>query len=102
LTRRVDSKKEYREDENMVDAPNAAEVQQSLPHQGFKGLLHKAREKDAEPEVIARERLDTTSNSFSDIAAKAMENTRALGKEVSDRSGHVLGSMWQKTTEKKE
>ena len=99
LTRRVDSKKEYKEDENMVDAPNAAEVKQSLPHQGFKGLLDKAREKGAEPEVIARERLDTTSNSFSAIAAKAMENTRALGKEVSDRSGDVLGSMWQKATE---
>jgi calcium/calmodulin-dependent protein kinase kinase 2 len=101
LTRRVDSKKEYQEDENMVDAPNAAEVKHSLPHQGFKGLLDKAREKGAEPEVDAKERLSTTSNRFSTIAAKAMENTRALGKEVSDRSGDVLGSMWQKATEKK-
>jgi len=101
LTRRVDSKKEYKEDENMVDAPNAAEVKHSLPHQGFKGLLDKAREKSAEPDAVARERLGTTSNGFSAVAAKAIENTRALGKEVSDRSGDVLGSMWQRATEKK-
>lgn len=101
LTRRVDSKKEYKEDENMVDAPNAAEVKHSLPHQGFKGLLDKAREKGTEPEVVAKERLGVTSNSFSAIAVKAMENTRALGKEVSDRGSDVLGSVWQMATEKR-
>jgi len=101
LTRRVDSKKKYKEDENMVDAPNAAEVQHSLPHQGFKGLLDKAREKNAQPEVSAKERMETSPNSFSAIAAKAVENSRFLGKEVSGKSGDVLGSMWQKATEKR-
>ena len=101
LTRRVDSKKKYKEDENMVDAPNAAEVQHSLPHQGFKGLLDKAREKNAQPEASANERMETSSTSFSAIAAKAVENTRALGKEVSGKSGDVLGSMWGKATEKR-
>ena len=85
----------------MIDAPNAAEVQHSLPHQGFKGLLDKAREKSAEPEVSAKERMETTSKSFSAVAAKAIENTRALGKEVSGKSGNGLGSMLQKATEKR-
>ncbi|KAE9374572.1 Pkinase-domain-containing protein [Stipitochalara longipes BDJ] len=101
LTRRVDSKKKYKEDENMVDAPNAAEVKHSLPHQGFKGLLDKAREKSAEHEGFADERRDMTSSSFSAIAAKAIENTRAVGKEVSGKSGDLLGSMLQKTNEKR-
>ena len=101
LTRRVDSKKEYKEDANMIDAPNADEVKSSLPHQGFKGLLDKAREKGEEPEAVAKERLGTSSSSFSAIAAKALENTRALGKEVSDKGGVALGNVWQKATEKR-
>ena len=100
LTRRVDSKKEYKEDENMVDAPSAAEVKSSLPHQGFKGLLDKAREKGAEPAVAAEEQLGASSVGFAAIAAQALENTRALGKEVSDKGGDVLGNVWQKSTEK--
>ena len=100
LTRRVDSKKEYKEDENMVDAPSAAEVKSSLPHQGFKGLLDKAREKGAEPAVAAEEQLGASSVGFAAIAAQALENTRALGKEVSDKGGDVLGNVWQKATEK--
>lgn len=101
LTRRVDSKKEYKEDANMVDAPNAAEVKSSLPHQGFKGVLDRAREKSAEPDVVAKERLGASSSSFSAIAAKALENTKALGKEVSDKSGDLLGTVWQRATEKR-
>jgi [calcium/calmodulin-dependent protein kinase] kinase len=101
LTRRVDSKKEYKEDANMVDAPNGDEVKSSLPHQSLKGLLDKAREKGAEPEAVAKERLGTSSNSFSAITAKALENTRALGKEVSDKGGVALGNAWQKATEKR-
>jgi [calcium/calmodulin-dependent protein kinase] kinase len=102
LTRRVDSKKEYKEDENMVDAPSAAEVKSSLPHQGFKGLLDKAREKGAEPDVAVEERLEASPDGFAAIAAKALENTRALGKEISDKGGDVLGNVWQKASTTKE
>jgi calcium/calmodulin-dependent protein kinase kinase 2 len=43
----------------------------------------------------------TTSNSFSAIAAKAVENTRSIRKEMSDKSGLTLGNVWQKATEKR-
>jgi len=99
LTRRVDAKKEYKADENMVNAPDAAQVKDSLPHQGFKGLLDKAREKGADSEITAKERLGTTSNSFSAIAAKAVENTRAIGKEIGGKGGWTLGNVWQTATE---
>jgi [calcium/calmodulin-dependent protein kinase] kinase len=101
LTRRVDAEKEYKADENMVNAPDASQVKDSLPHQGFKGLLDKAREKGAEPEMAAKEGLGTTSNIFSAIAAKAVENTRVVGKEIGDKSGWTLGSVWQKATERR-
>ncbi len=44
LTRRVDSKAEYKEDTNMIDAPTEAEVA-GQPHAGWKSLLDAAREK---------------------------------------------------------
>lgn len=48
LTRRVDSKAEYREDTNMIDAPTAAEVM-GQAHAGWKSLLDAAREKEQIP-----------------------------------------------------
>jgi hypothetical protein len=43
LTRQVDSKREYKADENMIDATNVAQVDGSMPHKGFKGLLDEGR-----------------------------------------------------------
>jgi [calcium/calmodulin-dependent protein kinase] kinase len=100
LNRRVDAKKEYKADENMLDAPSATQVENSLPHQGFKGLLDEAREKSKGLEASAKDSVDTTSHSFSDIAGKAMENTRALGKEIGNKGGRTFGDVWQKATEK--
>jgi [calcium/calmodulin-dependent protein kinase] kinase len=89
LTRRVDGKKEYKADENMIDAPNAAQVEGSMPHKGFKGLLDEAREKSSQPEV------KNAGSKFSDIAAKAIENTRAKG-------GAAFESVLAKAREKRE
>ncbi|CZR59155.1 related to calcium/calmodulin dependent protein kinase C [Phialocephala subalpina] len=97
LTRRVDEKKEYKADENMLDAPSTAQVKESLPHQGFKGLLDKAREKSEDGHEAAKEELKEklaavgTSSAgmrFSDIASRAMENTRSFaGRSVETFDG---------------
>jgi [calcium/calmodulin-dependent protein kinase] kinase len=89
LTRRVDGKKEYKADENMIDAPSAAQVEGSLPHKGFKGLLDEAREKASQPDV------KNAGSKFSDIAAKAIENTRTKG-------GAALEGVLAKAKEKRE
>jgi [calcium/calmodulin-dependent protein kinase] kinase len=45
LNRRVDSKQQYKADPNMLDAPSAGDVV-GKPHQGWKGVLDAAREKE--------------------------------------------------------
>lgn len=47
LTRRVDSKKEYRNDDNMVDLPKSEDVK-GHPHEGFMNLLEKVKTKGME------------------------------------------------------
>ncbi|KAE8446121.1 hypothetical protein EG329_012492 [Mollisiaceae sp. DMI_Dod_QoI] len=96
LTRRVDKRTEYKADENMLDAPNAAEVKNSLPHQGFKGFLDKAREKSEEghenAEVFIKEKLGLMAggNRFADIASKAVENTKLMGRQFQDKSADTI------------
>ncbi|KAJ5043000.1 uncharacterized protein L3040_004389 [Drepanopeziza brunnea f. sp. 'multigermtubi'] len=97
LTRRVESKKEYKADENMVDAPHPSEVAGAT--QGFRDFLDKARKKKAEPEN--KEGLVVGGNRFADIASKAVENTRILGRELSDRSGGLVDSVLAKAVEKR-
>ena len=98
LTRRVDSKKEYKADENMIEAPKASEIE-GMPHQGFKGLLDRAREKgekhDHPPHMTA------ASGAFSDVAAKAVETTRTMGKDFGDKGGVMLGNVLQMAMEKR-
>jgi [calcium/calmodulin-dependent protein kinase] kinase len=98
LTRRVDSKKKYKADENMVDAPKASEIE-GMPHQGFKGLLDRAREKDTY--LSSGDRKAATGGTFSDIAGKAMENTKKVGMGLSDKGGVALGNVLQMATEKR-
>ncbi|KAL2067991.1 hypothetical protein VTL71DRAFT_16089 [Oculimacula yallundae] len=94
LTRRVDSKKEYKADENMVAAPQANETGGATS--GFKHLLDKAREKKIEPENKVG-----SANRFSEIAAKAIENTRTFGRGLSDRGGGMVDNMLAKAVEKR-
>lgn len=98
LTRRVDSKKEYKADENMVQEPKASDTLGGATA-GFKDLLDKAREKKIEPEN--KERLAGGGNRFSEIAAKAMENTRTFGRGLSDRGGGMVDNMLAKAVEKR-
>ncbi|CZT05391.1 related to calcium/calmodulin dependent protein kinase C [Rhynchosporium graminicola] len=95
LTRRVDSKKEYKADENMVEAPQSNETAGGATA-GFKHLLDKAREKKVEPEHKAG-----GGNRFSEIAAKAIENTKVFGRGLSERGGGVVDNMLAKAVEKR-
>ncbi|TVY26115.1 Calcium/calmodulin-dependent protein kinase kinase [Lachnellula hyalina] len=96
LTRRVDSKKEYKQDKHMVDAPSAAQVESSQPHTGFKRLLDKARE-DKPP---AKEKMLATGGTFSDIASKAVANSKNLGKDLSYKGGVAVDNVLEMATEK--
>jgi [calcium/calmodulin-dependent protein kinase] kinase len=98
LTRRVDTKKEYKADENMIDAPKQSEVE-GRPLEGFKGLLDRAREQHHE-QPLAKDTVGGTGRTFHDIAAKALENTKAMGKGIGDRGGHALENVMHMATEK--
>lgn len=99
LTRRVDSKKEYKQDKHMVDAPSAAQVKSSQPHTGFKSLLDNARERQEKPS--AKEKMLATGGTFSDIASKAIANSKNIGKNLSDKSGVALENVFEMATEKR-
>lgn len=99
LTRRVDNKKEYKADENMIDAPKQSQVE-GMPHECWKGLLDRAREKQDE-QPLWKDKVGGTSQAFSEIAAKAMENTKAMGKDLGDRSGVALGNVMHMAMEKR-
>lgn len=97
LTRRVDSKKEYKADTNMVDAPASSEVHGA--HTGFKNLLDRAREKPLEPP--SKDKVGGTNRTFTEIAAKAVENTKLMGKDFSNRSSAALDSFMEKARDMK-
>jgi [calcium/calmodulin-dependent protein kinase] kinase len=99
LTRRVDNKKDYKADANMINAPSAAQVEGSQPHRGFKDLLDHARAKDDKP--TAKDKIIATGGSFSDIASKALANSRVMGKDLSDKGGVALDNILEKAMEKR-
>jgi [calcium/calmodulin-dependent protein kinase] kinase len=98
LTRRVDSKTAHKADENMIDEPKQSEIE-GRPHEGFKGLLDRAREKQSER---AKDTVGGSSQTFSEITAKALESTKAMGKDLSDRSGAALNKAVQTAMEKRQ
>jgi calcium/calmodulin-dependent protein kinase kinase 2 len=98
LTRRVNSKKEYKQDRHMVDTPSAAQVV-GQPHAGFKNLLDKAREREHKPS--AKNRMLATGGTFSDIASKALANSKSIGRDLSDKGGVPLDSVLEMATEKR-
>jgi [calcium/calmodulin-dependent protein kinase] kinase len=97
LNRRVDSKEEYKSDENMVDAPKSSEAKGA--HEGFKGLLDRAREQQQKI-TFADGKVGATGRTFSEIAAKATENTKAVGKDIGDRGGLRLEKVMQMALQK--
>lgn len=103
LTRRVDGKKEYKADKHMIKAPLASELE-SKAHEGFKNLLDKAREQKPDsfkPDALKPEKIGTTGRSLSDIATKAMENTKSKGRELSDRGNAAFDNALQRAVEKR-
>jgi len=103
LTRRVDGKKEYRADNNMIKAPKGSEVE-GKAREGFKTLLDKAREQKPDslkPDLSRPEKVSAASRSLSDIATKAMENTKLKSRELSDRGNAALDNALQRAVDKR-
>ena len=101
LTRRVDSNKEYKADKNMIEAPDKSQVQ-GMPHEGFKGLLDRAREKDDSPSSLQIKEKLAGTHKFSGLASQALENTKAsientkskaMGSEVGGGGHTAFGSL---------
>lgn len=100
LTRRVDSKKEYQADENMVDAPKESEVA-GQPHAGWKSVLDAAREK----EKSMKNPLDAglQSHGLPIVAAHAGKSAKAVGEgakakgqELSNKGGTTMANEFNK------
>ncbi|THV46926.1 hypothetical protein BGAL_0348g00060 [Botrytis galanthina] len=84
LTRRVDHKKEYKADRYMKNLPNHTEMKGRI-QEGWKGLVDRAQESKDERSI--HEKLTEGHQAFSDLVSKAVENTRNMGKDVSEREG---------------
>ncbi|KAK6584576.1 hypothetical protein PZA11_002800 [Diplocarpon coronariae] len=97
LTRRVDSKIEYKVDENMVEAPHKGDILGGAK-EGFKDLLDRAREKEIEPDK--KESLAGGGNRFSELAAKARENTKTWRRELSGKGGGLVDNVLARAAEK--
>lgn len=97
LTRRVDDKKEYKADVNMVEAPKQADIK-GRAHEGFKSLLDRTREKQGDSQIADVDKVEETSQSLSNIAHQAIDNTKAKGKEIGEKGVVALGSLTQNTT----
>lgn len=89
LTRRVDSKKEYKADTYMIDAPTESEVA-GQPYAGWKNLLDAAREKE---KSVTSSSNDKQSHSYEllGIAAQAGENAKAVGEEAMSEGQQITG-----------
>ncbi|EHL01654.1 putative Calcium/calmodulin-dependent protein kinase kinase 1 [Glarea lozoyensis 74030] len=111
LTRRVDRIKRYTTDDNMIKVPKFAETFGS--HTGFKSLLERARDKQDQTPVdqrgtenqndkdIPSEKQPKANQTFSELAAKLMSDTKEVGKDLQERGGSAINSLIQKATEKK-
>lgn len=84
LTRRVDHKKEYKADRYMKNLPNHTEMKGRI-QEGWKGLVDRAQ--DSKDERSIHEKLTEGHQAFSDLVSKAVENTRNMGRDVSEREG---------------
>ncbi|KAF7941237.1 hypothetical protein EAE99_000874 [Botrytis elliptica] len=84
LTRRVDHKKEYKADRHMKNLPNHTEMKGRI-QEGWKGLVDRAQE--CRDERSLHEKLTEGHQAFSELVSKAVENTRNIGRDVSEREG---------------
>ncbi|KAF7864220.1 uncharacterized protein EAF02_010188 [Botrytis sinoallii] len=84
LTRRVDHKKEYKADRHMKNLPNHTEMKGRI-QEGWKGLVDRAQE--CRDERSLHEKLTEGHQAFSELVSKAVENTRNIGRDISEREG---------------
>jgi [calcium/calmodulin-dependent protein kinase] kinase len=83
LTRRVDSKKAYKEDAHMIDAPKESEVA-GQPHAGWKSLLDAAREKEKHI-TFPTGGQESHSQNLLGLAAQAGYSAKAAGEQAMDK-----------------
>jgi [calcium/calmodulin-dependent protein kinase] kinase len=83
LTRRVDSKKAFKADAHMIDAPTELEVARQ-PHAGWKSLLDAAREKEKHIASLTEDKQSHGHNILG-LPAQAGERAKAAGEEAMDR-----------------
>ncbi|ESZ95013.1 BcCMK3, calcium/calmodulin-dependent protein kinase [Sclerotinia borealis F-4128] len=84
LTRRVDHKKEYKADRNMIRLPHHADMKGRI-QEGWKGLLDRAQEN--KDELTIHGKLTEGHQALSELVSKAVENTRNIGRDISERGG---------------
>ncbi|KAK6611147.1 CAMKK/META protein kinase [Botrytis cinerea] len=84
LTRRVDHKSEYKADRYMINLPNHTEMKGRI-QEGWKGLVDRAQENKDERSL--HEKLTEGHQAFSELVSKAVENTRNMGRDASEREG---------------
>ncbi|EDN91188.1 hypothetical protein SS1G_00591 [Sclerotinia sclerotiorum 1980 UF-70] len=98
LTRRVDHKKEYKADRYMINLPNHAEMKGRI-QEGWKGLVDRAQE--SKNELSLHEKLTEGHQAFSDLVSKAVENTKNMGRDISERGGTTFESVVHGAMEKR-
>lgn len=101
LTRRVDTKKQYKEDENMVEAPGKEE-EVGGAHRGWMGVLDQARERSDSGEKEGwdkvKEQVGEHGQRLTDLAAKMSEDARELGT----KGGFLVQGVVKKAMERRE
>jgi [calcium/calmodulin-dependent protein kinase] kinase len=86
----------------MIKVPKLAETFGS--HTGFKSLLDRARAKEDQTLVSGKdsEKRPTTNQTFSDIAANLIGETKDVGKDLHERGSSAFSNLVQKAIEKKD
>jgi [calcium/calmodulin-dependent protein kinase] kinase len=112
LTRRVDGKKRYTADDNMIKVPKLAETFGA--HTGFKSLIDRARDKEDKTLTGEKdgnkistsgkdaEKQATTNQTFSELASKLLSDTKDVGKDLHEKGGSAFNTLVQRAAEKKE
>lgn len=102
LTRRVDSKKEYKADENMIEVPKADDVV-GQPHEGWKGLLDAARQKEKELKREASQKEYSNAGGkgklrgLASYVSHAGSSAKATGSSAIARGQELFSSATSKT-----
>ncbi|KAM3081528.1 hypothetical protein ACMFMG_004985 [Clarireedia jacksonii] len=101
LTRRVDHKKEYRADNNMITLPARSDIKATI-QEGWKDLVDRAQE--GRDGVSLHQRIVTAreEHSFSDLVSRAVDNTRSMKKDLAERGGSAIDNVRHSAMERRE